>query len=695
MRRLLSLAMLAIVSRGVGADTLHVPGDYNSIQEAINVASDGDVVQLATGFFHTSELDLLGKAITLRGMGMPHTVVTPLFGGGIIRIEDGETAATVIEHISFKGGSLWTGGAIRITDGSPTIRDCAFSENFAFEGGALWIGAGSPSVEQCVFSLNGVSEDNADPGYGGAVYIVNASPTLTDCLFEDNQALDGGAGGAIFAKDSTVTLQGCTIRDNHARLHWSGTGGLGGGMAAENAIFHVTDCTVSGNSAAGTGGGAHAVDTSITLVSTDVCSNTPNQIVGPWTDGGGACVSEFCDGDNDGTPDCDDGCPGDPNKTAPGICGCGEPDVDSDEDGVMDCDDGCPSDPYKTEPGFCGCGVADVDSDGDGLLDCEDPCPTWSGECIDDGETLLVAVGESIQDAIDAAPDEGFVQLAPGTHLSHSLNFHGRPVSLLGATDASGNPASTIDGEGGGSVLLCVSGETDWTVIYSVVITGGLADRGGGIYISEGSSPTIENCRFEGNHANLYGGGMYAFNSESFIYGCDFISNSSGLLGGGAQVTSGGGTLFQGCTFDGNTASGGAGMYAYQTTAQMMVCTITSNAATEAGGGLVCDGSDVSVVGSKICSNTPDQVAGDWVDLGSNCVLDICDADGNGVFDCYDPDPACPDPNGDGTVNIDDLLIVLDEFGTCSEACAGDVDGNGSVTIDDVLELISGWGLCE
>ncbi len=49
-----------------------------------------------------------------------------------------------------------------------------------------------------------------------------------------------------------------------------------------------------------------------------------------------------------------DGCPADPNKTAPGVCGCGSPDVDVDGDGTVDCNGGacglppredlCPSD---------------------------------------------------------------------------------------------------------------------------------------------------------------------------------------------------------------------------------------------------------------------------------------------------------------------------------------------------------------
>ena len=37
-----------------------------------------------------------------------------------------------------------------------------------------------------------------------------------------------------------------------------------------------------------------------------------------------------------------DNCPDDPDKTEPGICGCGQPDTDGDSDGTPDCNDNCP-----------------------------------------------------------------------------------------------------------------------------------------------------------------------------------------------------------------------------------------------------------------------------------------------------------------------------------------------------------------
>jgi len=109
-----------------------------------------------------------------------------------------------------------------------------------------------------------------------------------------------------------------------------------------------------------------------TLDCDDGCPTDPDKIA-PGLCG---CGVADTDTDLDGTPDCDDLCPTDPNKIDPGLCGCGIPDTDTDLDGTPDCHDLCPTDPNKIDPGQCGCGIADTDDDGDGTANCNDLCPT-------------------------------------------------------------------------------------------------------------------------------------------------------------------------------------------------------------------------------------------------------------------------------------------------------------------------------
>jgi len=88
----------------------------------------------------------------------------------------------------------------------------------------------------------------------------------------------------------------------------------------------------------------------------------------------GMCCDPNLDDDSDGSDNCADGCPTDPAKVAPGICGCFVADTDSDGDGSANCIEDCDNDPGKTVPGTCGCGTPDVDGDGDGLLVCQESC---------------------------------------------------------------------------------------------------------------------------------------------------------------------------------------------------------------------------------------------------------------------------------------------------------------------------------
>jgi hypothetical protein len=65
----------------------------------------------------------------------------------------------------------------------------------------------------------------------------------------------------------------------------------------------------------------------------------------------------------------------------------------------------------------------------------------------------------------------------------------------------------------------------------------------------------------------------------------------------------------------------------------------------------------------------------------TNCLPDIAPAGGNGV------------------VNVDDLLAVINGWGPCADPnnCPADIapaGGNDVVNVDDLLAIINGWGPC-
>jgi hypothetical protein len=59
-------------------------------------------------------------------------------------------------------------------------------------------------------------------------------------------------------------------------------------------------------------------------------------------------------------------------------------------------------------------------------------------------------------------------------------------------------------------------------------------------------------------------------------------------------------------------------------------------------------------------------------------------------------DVSPPGAGGDNVVNIDDLLMIINNWGASGPpgTVAGDVSGNGLVNIDDLLVVINAWGDC-
>ena len=233
-----------------------VPEDFATIQEAIDAAPESAVINVAEGTRSiTSTIDLLGKAITLRGaLGADNRPATVLDGGGAVRVlicNSGEGAGTRIENLAIINGFAASGGGMEINNAAPTVVNCRFEGNTADSGAAVYIrGNGSDADFLACLFLENTAENR-----GGAVYVRQANaPRFSLTIFGNNSA---GESGSVLANFGSASPEiGLSV----------------------------------------------------------LCSNGPDPISGPWSDEGGNCLSDSCgDNDDDGTPDsCSDGsCGGD------------------------------------------------------------------------------------------------------------------------------------------------------------------------------------------------------------------------------------------------------------------------------------------------------------------------------------------------------------------------------------------------
>jgi M6 family metalloprotease-like protein len=153
-------------------------------------------------------------------------------------------------------------GMINEPSGSPTVRNCIFTENFSLSGGAGMSNgdagiAANPTIEDCRFVLNTSNDD------GGAVLNrSNSHPIFIRCIFDSNTGnvtdLNGG-GGAISNNSGSSTIRGCTFTNNS-----TGTVSNGGAIYNSGGNLVLVDSTFASNSAS-EGGAIYATATTITI----------------------------------------------------------------------------------------------------------------------------------------------------------------------------------------------------------------------------------------------------------------------------------------------------------------------------------------------------------------------------------------------------------------------------------------------
>ncbi|MCH2143303.1 MAG: pectinesterase family protein [Phycisphaerales bacterium] len=226
-------------------------GDYLTIQEAIDAASEGEIIQVRSGVY-TGAGEFIAvcedKLLSIIGAGAEQTIIdgegeragfsfSSTNSGDLTSLIEGVTVRNCVQQSGM-------GGGLRII-GPMVVRSCTFEDNGTFDlrAGAISVGSGT-LIESCTFRNNiGISS--------GAVYARNA--TIRDCTFEANQA--DYTGGAIwssgFSPPGPMTVENCIFR-----LNTAGTDG-GAVRVCCGASMQMTGCTFEFNSCESTGGAVY------------------------------------------------------------------------------------------------------------------------------------------------------------------------------------------------------------------------------------------------------------------------------------------------------------------------------------------------------------------------------------------------------------------------------------------------------
>ncbi len=231
------------------ADTLHVPGDYATIQAAIDAAVTGDEVIVADGTYTgdgNKNLDFGGKEITVRSAsGDPALCIIDCesIGCGFVFNSD-ESAGAIVADMKITNGAGFDtgdpdklhGGGIYCREASPTITGCIIRDNTttgeSANGGGVYVRGGAPTFSNCVIRANVAQH------WGGGIFLQDSgNATLINCLIDGNSGDSSGGGG--YCEGHDASLINCAITRNAA------TFGAGFGCTASN--LTMTNCVISEN----------------------------------------------------------------------------------------------------------------------------------------------------------------------------------------------------------------------------------------------------------------------------------------------------------------------------------------------------------------------------------------------------------------------------------------------------------------
>src|SRR4051812_19029036 len=124
-----------IVSGTAEAAVIRVPADQPSIQQAINVAANGDLILVSPGTYF-ERINYNGKAIAIQSVaGAKQTIIDGTFGGTVVTLTHGEGLQSVLRGFTIQHGNESFGAGMMLSGASPTVTQNIFRDNVQQSGG--------------------------------------------------------------------------------------------------------------------------------------------------------------------------------------------------------------------------------------------------------------------------------------------------------------------------------------------------------------------------------------------------------------------------------------------------------------------------------------------------------------------------------------------------------------------------------